>query len=148
GTYTGENSRGIYMSQLDPAPGALTPAEVVAEVKNPSFLAIHPNRKFLYAVSEVDIAGGKPTGGVSGFAMDAKSGKLKLLNQKQSKGAGPCHLVVDKAGRTALFANSGGGSCAVRPIYPDGKLGDATAASQHAGKRVVAGRQDGPPAHS
>src|SRR5262245_34716253 len=68
GTYTGEKSRGIYLSTLDPVTGALSPAEVAAEVKNPSFLAIHPNRQFLYAVSEVDTAGGKPTGGISAYS--------------------------------------------------------------------------------
>src|SRR5262245_24525847 len=148
GTYTGENSRGIYTSQLDPATGALTPAEVAAEVKNPSFLAIHPNRQFLYAVSEVDSAGGKPTGGISAFAINARNGKLRLLNQKPSRGAGPCHLVVDKAGRNALVANYGGGSCAVLPLTADGRLLDATAVIQHAGKSVNPGRQEGPHAHS
>jgi 6-phosphogluconolactonase len=148
GTYTGEHSRGIYLSQLDPATGALSPAELAGEVKNPSFLAIHPNRKFVYAVSEVADAGGKPTGAVSAFAVEPKSGKLKLLNQQSSQGAGPCHLVVDATGKCVLVANYGGGSCAALPIGTDGRLGDATAAIQHVGKSVNPGRQEGPHAHS
>ncbi len=148
GTYTGEQSRGIYMSQLDLATGALSPAELAAEAKNPSFLAIHPNRPFVYAVSEVADAGGKPTGAVSAFAMDPASGKLTLLNQQSSQGAGPCHLVVDATGRCVLVANYGGGSCAALPIGADGKLGEATAAIQHAGKSVNPARQEGPHAHS
>src|SRR6516162_9214511 len=82
GTYTGDSSKGIYVSQLNQATGELSPVEVAAEVKNPSFLAIHPGTKFLYAVSEVSDAGGKPTGAVAAFAIDPKSGKLKLLNKQ------------------------------------------------------------------
>lgn len=148
GTYTGAKSQGIYLSQLDPATGALSDAELAAEVKNPSFLAIHPSRKFVYAVSEVSDAGGKPTGGVSAFAVDPKTGKLKLLNQQSSQGAGPCHLVVDQTGKNVLVANYGGGSCAALPIGDDGKLGETTAAIQHKGKSVDPGRQEAPHAHS
>ena len=147
GTYTGEKSRGIYMSQLDLASGALSPAELAAEVKNPSFLAIHPNRPFVYAVSEV-ADGAKPSGAVSALAMDPASGKLTLLNQQSSQGAGPCHLVVDPTGKCVLVANYGSGSCAALPIGDDGKVGEATAAIQHVGKSVNPGRQEGPHAHS
>jgi 6-phosphogluconolactonase len=148
GTYTGENSRGIYMSRLDLTTGAVSPAELAVEVKNPSFLAIHPNRPYVYAVSEVADAGGKPTGAVSAFAMDPASGKLTLLNQQSSQGAGPCHLVVDATGKCVLVANYGGGSCAALPIGEDGKLGEATAAIQHTGKSANPARQEGPHAHS
>jgi 6-phosphogluconolactonase len=147
GTYTGEKSRGIYMSQLDLANGALSPAELAAEVKNPSFLAIHPSRPFVYAVSEV-ADGARPSGAVSAFAMDPASGKLTLLNQQSSQGAGPCHLVVDATGKCVLVANYGGGSCAALPIGEDGKVGEATAAIQHVGKSVNPARQEGPHAHS
>lgn len=143
GTYTGEKSQGIYLAEFDPETGRLSKAELAAEAKNPSFLAIHPSRKFIYAVSEVSDAGGKPTGGVSAFAVEPATGKLKLLNQQSSQGAGPCHLVVDQAGKNVLVANYGGGSCAVLPIGADGKLGEATAAIQHKGKSVDPGRQEG-----
>lgn len=148
GTYTGEKCKGIYVSKLDPASGKLSPAEVAAEVKNPSFLAIHPNRQFLYAVSEVDGGDGKSSGGVSAFAIDAASGKLKLLNQQSSQGAGPCHLVVDSTGKYVLVANYGGGSVAALPIGGDGALKPATAAIQHTGSSVNPQRQKEPHAHS
>lgn len=148
GTYTGEASQGIYTSLLNPATGELAPAELAAEVKNPSFLAIHPGAKFLYAVSEVAEGGAKPTGAVAAFAIDTPTGKLKLLNRQSSEGAGPCHLNVDAAGKNVLVANYGGGSCAVLPIGPDGRLGAATAAIQHQGKSVNPQRQEGPHAHS
>jgi 6-phosphogluconolactonase len=148
GTYTGEKSKGIYLSQLDPATGALTPAEVAAEVKNPSFLAIHPGGKFVYSVNEVSDLNGKPTGAVSAFSVEPSDGKLKLLNQQSSQGAGPCHLVVDSAGKNVLVANYGSGSCAVLPLGSDGRVGEASSAIQHQGKSVNPGRQEGPHAHS
>src|SRR5438552_18909626 len=53
GTYTGEKSKGIYRFEMDAATGKLTGKELVAETANPTFLAIHPNQRFLYAVNEI-----------------------------------------------------------------------------------------------
>ena len=148
GTYTGGKSRGIYQAKLDLATGALSPPVLAAEAENSSFLAIHPSKGFLYAVGEVSRLGGKPTGGVSAFSIDAETGKLSLLNQQGSGGAGPCHLVVDGAGKNVLVANYGGGSVAVLPIGSDGKLGEATSTIQHKGSSVNPKRQKEPHAHS
>jgi 6-phosphogluconolactonase len=148
GTYTQRGSRGIYRAELDLAAGRLESLRLAAEVVNPSFLAIHPSHKFLYAVGEVgDFAGGKG-GAVSALAIDPASGGLSLLNQKSSRGSGPCHVVVDRSGKFVLVANYGGGSVACLPIRPDGSLGDATAFVQHAGSSVDPRRQKGPHAHS
>ena len=148
GTYTGAKSKGIYLSSLDLGTGKLTAPELAAEVKNPSFLAIHPGHRFLYAVGEIGDFGGKRAGAVSAFAIDAQSGKLALLNQQSSGGDGPCHLVVDKAGKNVLVANYGGGSVAALPLQADGKLGEASAFIQHKGASVNAQRQKEPHAHS
>ncbi len=148
GTYTGEKSKGIYVAELDLANGTLSEPELAAEVKNASFLAVHPNQKFLYSVSEISDLNGKRTGGVSGFAIDPDTGKLTLLNQQSSEGAGPCHLVVDRSGQTVLVANYGGGSVAALPIDSDGKLSPAASAIQHQGKSVNPARQESPHAHS
>jgi 6-phosphogluconolactonase len=148
GTYTGPKSQGIYAYRLDLKTGACTSLGLAAEAKSPSFLAIHPNRKFLYAVNEISDMGGKPTGGVSAFAIDAQTGKLKFLNHQPSQGAGPCHLVVDRTGKTVLVANYGGGSVASFPIQPDGQLAPAASAIQHHGHSVNASRQKEPHAHS
>ncbi len=148
GTYTGEKSQGIYVCRLDLASGKCTPLALAAEVKNPSFLAVHPSRKFLYSVSEISDFDGKPTGGVSAFALDVQSGKLAFLNSQPSRGAGPCHLVVDRSGQTVLVANYGGGSVAALPIGSDGRLGPAASAIQHTGSSVNPTRQEGPHAHS
>lgn len=149
GTYTrGDKSKGIYCFRLDLASGKLTPAGVTEGVVNPSFLAIHPSGKFLYSVSEVNDANGKPGGAVSAFTLDRKTGALKPLNHQSSEGAGPCHVAVDKTGKVAMVANYGSGSIASLPIKADGSLDKAASAIQHEGSSVVPGRQAGPHAHS
>jgi len=140
GTYTSpKKSEGIYRMELDLATGKLTEPVLAGKAVNPSFLAIHPSGKFLYAVGEIadfDTKGKKAgTGAVSAFAIDQKTGDLTLLNQQSSEGGGPCHVVVDKAGKYALAANYGGGNACALPIAEDGKLGEATGFVQHAGKK-------------
>lgn len=148
GTYTGKNSKGIYRCTLDLASGRLTTPVLAGEATNPSFLAIHPNQRFLYAVGEIGNFGGKKTGGVSAFSIDPATGDLKALNQQSSGGADPCHIVVDKQGKHVLVANYTGGSASAIEILPDGKLGDSTAFTQHAGASVNKQRQEAPHAHS
>jgi 6-phosphogluconolactonase len=112
-------------------------------------LAIHPSHKFLYAVGEIDnFEGRKNAGAVCAFSLDPKTGNLTLLNQQSSGGAGPCHLVLDKAGKHALAANYGGGSACVLLIADDGKLGKASAIVQHKGSSADKSRQEAPHAHS
>lgn len=146
GTYTDGESRGIYRMTLDPATGELSEPELAAETDNPSFLAVHPSHKYLYAVNET-ADGGKP-GGVTAFALDPRSGKLSKINRQSSGGDGPCHLVVDAAGKNVLVANYGDGSVAVLPIGPDGALAQASDFVQHEGKVADPQRQGGPHAHS
>ena len=149
GTYTtGTKSKGVYVSQLDPATGTLTAPQLAAEITSPSFLAVHPTGSFLYAVNEVNTFGGQPGGSVSAFAIDRRTGLLKLLNAQSSQGAGPAHLIVDRDGRNVLVANYGGGSVAVLPLGKDGKLKSASAMVQHTGSSVNPQRQKEPHAHA
>jgi 6-phosphogluconolactonase len=147
GTYTGPKSQGIYVSRFEAATGRLTPPQLAAEMENPTFLAVAPGGRFLYAVSEVDHLGGKNTGAVKAYAVDAATGKLTGLNQQISGGSGPCHLAVDATGQCLLVANYGGGSLAALPIHADGSLGEATTVLQHAGSSANRSRQAGPHAH-
>lgn len=140
-------ARGIYVYRFDPARGALEPSGVAEGVRNPSYLAFHPFRPFLYAVNELKEFAGAAGGAVSAFAVDAATGELTFLNQKPTHGADPCHLVVDPTGRWVLVANYSGGSVAVLPLHADGALGDATDVVQHRGSSVHAVRQAGPHAH-
>jgi len=147
GTYTGPESKGIYAYRFDAKTGEITPLGLAGEAKNPSFLAIHPNRKFLYAVGE-SADGGAWGGSVSAFALDRATGKLTFLNSASSGGKGPCHLVVDKTGRNLVVANYGSGASAVVPIKADGRLGEPSSTIQHSGSSVDRARQQGPHAHS
>lgn len=138
----GRESKGIYAFRFDSKSGKLDPIGLVAETRRPSFVALHPNRRFLYAVSESN------SGAVSAFSIDAKTGKLTLLNTVSSKGAGPCYVQVDHAGKNVLVANYGGGSVAVLPIDADGKLRESVSFVQHTGAVADVKRQGGPRAHS
>ena len=143
GTYTGKGSKGIYAYRLNTDTGEFKEAGLAAEEKNPSFLAVHPNGRLVYAVSETDEGGA-----VSAFALDRATGKLKLLNRVSSRGKGPCHVSVDKTGKVVLAANYTGGSVAAFPVKEDGSLGEATAFIQHKGSSADKSRQEGPHAHS
>lgn len=148
GTYTGSGkSKGIYCYKLDLASGKLAEVGVTEGIKNPSFLAISPDGRFVYAVSEVS-EGGKPTGAVTAFSLNRKSGELRALNHQSSEGAGPCHVSVDRTGRCVLVANYGSGSVASYPVAEDGSLRPAASAIQHEGSSVDPRRQQGPHAHS
>ena len=139
---------GIHRGHLDLATGAITLTGKTTQVPNPSFLAMHPNGRFLYAVNEVAQWADKPTGAVSAFAIDPGTGALTLLNQGPTGGRGPCHLVVDPTGRNVLAANYGSGSACVLRIGPDGRLGKQTAFVQHEGHSVDPRRQTSPHAHA
>ncbi len=145
GTYTEGKSKGIYRLVLDTDTGKLSEPSLAAEIEQPSFLAVHPSRKFLYAVNEYS---GEQPGSVTAFALDSKSGELTKLNQQSTKGAGPCHLVVDATGKNVLVSNYGGGSVAVLPIGTDGKLAPASCFIQHHGQVADPKRQGSPHAHS
>src|SRR6266481_3994927 len=106
GTYTGPQSKGVYSFRYDSSSGDLEPMGLAAEVINPSWVTIHPNRKFLYAVSELG-NNGKENGAVTAFAIDRQTGALTKLNSVSSVGGGACHVVVDKTGSTLLVANYG-----------------------------------------
>ena len=147
GAYTGPNSKGIYAYRFDPATGGLTSLGLAAETTNPSYLAVDPTRRFLYAVNEIGNYQGGKSGGVSAFSIDRATGKLTFLNEVASRGADPCYVAIDKTGKFLLVANYNGGSVAVFPVLKDGRLGNATAFVQHHGSSVNRERQLEPHAH-
>lgn len=147
GTYTGAKSRGIYCWRMTDD-GKLTRVGLAAETASPSFLAVHPSGKFLYAIGEVSKFNGQKAGSVSAFAIDTATGKLTALNQQSSGGDGPCFLDVDKTGKCVVVANYGGGSVEALPINNDGSLGAPGTFIQHQGSSVNKSRQEGPHGHS
>ena len=148
GTYTGDGaSRGIYHLSLDRETGLLRSGGLAAETPSPSFLALAPNGRTLYAVNELTELAGRPTGGVTAFARDPVTGALSSLGQQPSRGGAPCYVIVDRAGRYVLVANYVGGNVALLPIGANGALGEATAVVQHTGTGPNAERQERPHAH-
>jgi 6-phosphogluconolactonase len=144
-------SKGIYVYRYDATNGRTEPLGLAAESRSPSFLAVHPNHRFLYAVNEISnfapgAAPGGRTGSVTAFSIDAKTGRLTRLNAVSSKGGGPTHLSIDRSGKWVAVANYGGGSVVLLPVQADGRLGEAAGFSQHTGSSVTP-RQTGPHAH-
>lgn len=144
GSFKTGDSKGIYVYKFDGVTGDLKPVSTVA-TDNPSYLAVAPGGKFLYAVNETD--GAKP-GAVSAFSFDKKTGGLKFINKQLSGGGGPCYISVDAHRKWALVANYGGGSFSALPIGADGTLGAATQTIQHTGSGLNKGRQEKPHVHS
>ena len=148
GTYTKKDSKGIYAWRFNSQEGTLRPLGLAAATENPSFLAIHPKAWYLYAVNETGNFQGKPTGSVSAFTIDQKTGTLSSINQVASGGADPCDIRIDHTGQTAAVANYSGGSFALFPIKPSGDLGEASQVEKITGKGPNKERQDGPHTHS
>jgi len=148
GTYTDGTSKGVYAYRFDDKTGKAAPMGLMAESANPTFLALHPNGKFLYAVNEVNTFQGKAAGAVTAWSVDHATGKLTLLNQVSSASPGPCHLIVDSTGKTLLVANYAGGSFASFPIGADGKVGEAASFIQEHGSSIDKSRQSEPHGHS
>ena len=147
GTYTGKTSQGIYKVHFDLTGMKVGQPELVAEVRNPSFLALHPKGEFLYAVGELQEFEGKRVGAVSAFAIDSGTGRLRMLNQQPSGGAGPCHLTLAADGHWLLVANYSGGTVAVLEVAADGRLGSPQCVVKHEGQSVHPTRQRQPHPH-
>src|SRR5262249_40433778 len=148
GTYTGPKSKGIYRCELDLNTGKLSEPEVAAQVASPSFLAVHPSQKFLYAVGEMDDFAKKKQGAVTAFSLDPKTGKLTQRKQQAPGGRGRRPRVVDKAGRSLRAATYWGGGPACLPIEGAGSLRSAASVVQHGGQGANPARQEKPHAHS
>jgi 6-phosphogluconolactonase len=146
GTYT-QTSRdthrpeGIYVFQVNPQNETLEPLAPGTGVKNPSFLAIHPNKRFLYAVEELH------EGQAAAFSL-TPNGKLTFLNHQPAHGSATCYLTVDPTGKWLLVSNYGSGSLVVFPIQEDGSLGPSTDLILHHGQGPDAPPQEAARAHS
>jgi 6-phosphogluconolactonase len=148
GTYTeGGRREGVYLVDMDPRTGELRQVGSVDAGANPSFLAIHPNGRALYAVNELEKYNGKATGAVTAFAIAANTGTLTRLDEQPSEGGAPCFVSVDRSGQVVLVANYSGGSVALLPIKTDGSLAPASHVEHHTGKGPNAERQEAAHAH-
>jgi len=147
GTYTSGKSQGIYQARFDGGTGTLTSPELAAKVGNPSFLALHPEGRFLYAVGENGNFRGQNSGSIMAFSIEKPSGRLALINEQSSVGAAPCHLALDGKGRWLFVANYTGGNIAMFRVRLDGGLEAASQIIPHRGSSIDPQRQQGPHAH-
>lgn len=141
GTYTTSTSKGIYVYKIDPNTGTWTQVATAATT-NPTFLALHPNKRFLYAVNE------NGSGAITAYAIDPNSGALTELNTQPTHGTAPCHVTVDATGQCAYVANYGDGKILAYRIEADGRLSPNTELIQNTGSSVDKDRQQSPHAHS
>ena len=148
GTYTEKlpfvdgKAAGIYVCGLDMESGALSRLSNTEGPRNPSYLAIDPQKRRLYAVQETEVDDNPE---VHAFAVEGTA--LRPLNSRPAHGGLPCHIAVDATGRCAISANYETGSVAVYPIRDDGSLDAASAVVQHEGAGSEHPRQLGPHAH-
>lgn len=136
----------IHAYRLDMKAGALQLAHKTTGVEHPFFLALSPDKKFLYSIHAKNF-GGSENEEVAAYAVTGRSGELKFLNRQSARGTAACYLHVDATGKTVLVANYTSGSVAALPVKPDGSLGEAASFIQHTGSSVKPDRQTGPNAH-
>jgi 6-phosphogluconolactonase len=144
GTYTQKGSKGIYVYRFNNATGKAEWVSNTDSAASPSFVAIAPNAKYVYAVNET---GGKKPGTVSSYAFDKSTGKLTFINQQPTGGNAPCHLAISKDNKWVTVANYSGGSLSVFPINKDGSLSTYSQLIQHEGSSVNKSRQEKPHVH-
>jgi 6-phosphogluconolactonase len=134
---------GIHAFGFDSDKGMLKPLHRTTEIQSPFFIAVSPDRKFLYSIDEF----GSKDNFVTAFAIEGRGGDLRALNRQNTKGTASCYLDVDATGKTVLVANYSSGSVAALPVKADGSLGGAASFFQHSGSSVDQSRQKGPNAH-
>jgi len=148
GNYTRGAEGGIHVYTMDESTGALSLQNRASGADCPSFFDLSPDGTHLYCVNELGEFEGKPSGGVSAFAIDPDTGDLHRLNLRPSLGPGPCHIAVAPNGKHVVVSNYGGGNVCALPIEPDGSLGEPSDFVQHRGSSVNPSRQQAPYAHS
>jgi 6-phosphogluconolactonase len=146
--YASANQPGIHACTFDGATGDLAVHYSFAGIVNPSYVLVHPNGRWLYAVSETSQQQEGVSGEVWALRCTREPWSIETINHQLSGGDLPCHLEMNASGQWLLVSNYGSGSVSVLPILADGALGEMTALVQHKGRGPNPERQEGPHAHS
>jgi 6-phosphogluconolactonase len=146
GTYTSGKSEGVYVYQFDDKKGVSKLIDS-AKCSNPSFIAVSPDKKFVYAVKEDADSTNKNGGSVSSFSFDKKMGKLSFINKQPSGGSNPCYVTIDKSGKWLFAGNYSSGNFSLFPLQANGSIDIAKNNVQHFGKGPNTERQEGPHVH-
>lgn len=145
GTYTGSGSKGIYVYRFNVLTGRATFLNAADSIVNPSYLAVAPNKKFLFAVSETN---GKSPGKVNAYAINRLTGKLSFINQQETGGDDPCYVAVHKSNNWLAVGNYSGGNASVFKINANGGLQPYAQLMQDSGKGTNPDRQEKAHVHS
>jgi len=145
GTYTGGKSEGVYVYKFNSNDGSFTERSHV-KTSNPSFVAVSPDEKYVYAVHE-DAANNGKGGEISAFSFNKKTGILTYINEQPTLGDHPCYVVVDKTGKWVIAGNYSSGSLSVLPVKNDGSVGAPATTIKHEGSGVKKDRQGSPHVH-
>ena len=137
----------IHAYQLELDAGRLKPVHRTKDVKQPFFMAVSPDKKFLYSTHAAGQFGGKEHEQVAAYEIIRRTGRLKLLNRQSALGSSTCYLDIDATGKTVVVANYATGSVASLPVQEDGSLSKASSLIQHKGSSIDPARQQAPHAH-
>lgn len=148
GSYAAQGQPGVTAFDFDASAGDVTVRGGFSGIQNPSFLALHPNGRWLYAVSETGLAQDGDYGSIWSLSYERPSLDIQPINSQSTKGDWPCHLEIDRTGRWIVASNYGSGNAALFPILDSGGLGEMAAFVQHEGQGPNNARQEGPHAHS
>jgi len=148
GGYARADQSGIHACTFDEATGELAVRDSFAGIVSPSYLLVHPNERWLYAVSETSQQQDGAPGAVWALLCTREPWRMQQINHQLSGGDWPCHLEMNATGQWLLVSNYGSGTVSVLPILPDGALGEMTDLVQHKGSGPNPERQEGPHTHS
>ena len=136
----------IQAYQLQLSSGTLKPVHRTSGTENPYFIVISPDQKYLYSIDAKKFGGSEPEQ-VAAYALEGRSGKMRLLNKQSTKGTASCYLEIDVTGKTVLVANYTTGNVAALPVNSDGSLAEPASFFLHAGANFNPDRQKGANAH-
>lgn len=140
-----QSKEGIYVYELDKTSGKLTKVTTVKGIRNPSYLALSPNGRFLYACTDSKTLG---AGSVSSFKFDPQLKTLNFLNSQRSGGENPVYLTVHKSGKWLVNANYTEGSVSVFPLLENGTIDYMAQNLQYSEGSIDEDRQDRSHIHS
>lgn len=147
GSFSKMDVPGIHVFEFDRVHERLNSIQTVGDGASPNFLAVHPNKHFLYAIYDRTTNSVNREGAVVSYKIDPSTGRLSKLNERSVDGAGPAHISLDPKGRFIYVSNYGSGSLSVLPIVGDGEIGKAIVVVQDSGSGPHP-NQGGPHVHS
>lgn len=148
GTFSVRGSQGIYAYTFDRAKQKLIPLQTVPSLESPTFLAIHPTKKYLYSVNRGKANIADQGGSVSAYGIDGATGRLSGLNHKSSYGDGPCYVSIDNTGRYLAIAHYNEGNLTILSLFKDGQIGGVSDAKKYSGNSVNPERQESSHVHA